>query len=252
MRKAAYLSTRIRTGSRGPNRLTIQTGDIWNKAPRTRPKIVRRVCQLLEQAYGRPDFGNPKNPVDDLIYIISSNRTTPQLAKATYSCLRMAFPSWEALVGASDEFLKSLMQPAGLSDVKSKQIKAALGQIMADFGTCDLTQLKKRSKKKIENYLTSLPGVSTKVAKCVMMYTMGAEVLPVDAHVHRIAKRLGWTRRRRADQCHAELEALIVPRLRYIFHVDCIAHGRQICRPQKPACAECHIRDYCDNFVGKS
>ncbi len=33
-----------------------------------------------------------------------------------------------------------------------------------------------------------------------MMYTLNAQVLPVDVHVHRVAGRLGWTKRKRADR----------------------------------------------------
>ena len=80
--------------------------------------------------------------------------------------------------------------------------------IKSDLGRCDLTALKGEPEEVVEKYLTSLPGVSEKVAKCVMMYTMSARVLPVDVHVHRVATRLGWTTRKRADQCHQDIGVL--------------------------------------------
>ncbi len=89
--------------------------------------------------------------------------------------------------------------------------------------------------------LVSLPGVSEKVAKCIMMYTLNHRVLPVDVHVHRVVSRLGWTKRKRADQCHQELESLVPPRWRYAFHVGCVLHGRAVCRAQKPLCGNCSI-----------
>ena len=97
-----------------------------------------------------------------------------------------------------------------------------------------------------------LDGVSEKVAKCVMMYTLGFDVLPVDVHVHRVATRLEWTNRKRADQCHEELEALVKPRYRFAFHVDCICHGRAVCRPKNPRCNDCVIRRYCPDNCEKA
>jgi endonuclease-3 len=120
--------------------------------------------------------------------------------------------------------------------------------ILSDFGHCDLRRIRLWTEFEIQEYLIGLPGVSTKVAKCVMMYTLGCSVLPVDTHVHRIAFRLGWTEKRRPSQCHSELEALVPKDRRYAFHVDCIAHGRSVCRPSNPACNLCCIRRYCDFY----
>ena len=226
-------------------RLTHRTGAIWDRSPRTRSQIVRRVCEALEKEYGHPRLGNPERPVDDLVYIVISNRTSPQVAQRTYARIKSAFATWDDLAASPATVLWALLQPAGLALVKSQQMHGALRKIRDDFGSCELGQLGERSETEILEYLTSLPGVSEKVARCVMMYTMGAEVLPVDAHVHRVARRLGWTARKRADQCHAELEALVPPRRRYAFHIGCILHGRAVCRPRGPDCDCCCIGRHC-------
>lgn len=221
---------------------------IWSRPPRVRAQIVRRVCEALERDYGWARLGNPEDPLDDLVYIIISNKTSPEMAQRTYARVKHEFVSWDEVLGSPASTLQSLLQSAGLATVKSQQIRAALQKIKKDFNSCDLNQLQGKSEGEIRQYLVSLPGVSEKVAKCVMMYTMGANVLPVDGHVHRIAKRLGWTSRRRADQCHDELEALVPPKRRYTFHVDSILHGRSICRPKNPVCDRCCISRHCAYF----
>lgn len=222
-----------------------KTGVIWEKSPRTRAQVVRRVCEALHNSYGRPRLGNPEDPLDDLIYIIISNKTAPIMAQNTYERVKNDFSTWDDLLGSPASRLKAVLHPAGLATVKSQQIQTALRKIQKDFGSCDLSRLAGRSEDQILEYLVSLAGVSEKVAKCVMMYTMDLAVLPVDGHVHRIAKRLGWTSRKRADQCHSELEALIPPKRRFIFHVDSILHGRSFCRPRNPACDQCCISRHC-------
>lgn len=209
---------------------------------------VAEVCRKLKDAYGQPRLGNPKNAVDDLIFIVISNKTSPIVASKTFRRLKDAYQTWDDLLRCPLAKLRSVLKPAGLSNIKSGQLRRALRMIRHDFGACDLTALKDRPLTLVHEYLTSLPGVSDKVSKCVMMYTLGARVLPVDAHVHRISKRLGWTTRKRADQCHEELESLVSPQWRYAFHVDCILHGRTICRPRAPRCDACCINQYCQFF----
>jgi len=227
-----------------------KTGHIWRRPARSRAQVVRRVCERLEREYGSPRLGNPKNPVDDLVFIILSNKTGPAIARAVYRRLKRTFPEWDKLLASPARRVRSILKPAGLNSIKTAQLRAALRAIRRDFSGLHMKKPGGRSEVEFEEYLAGLPGVSKKVAKCVMLYTMGAKVLPVDAHVHRIAKRLGWTSRKRADQCHEELEALVPARRRYGFHVAAILHGRSACRPNRPACTQCCIRSHCMQAKG--
>lgn len=221
------------------------TGQIWDYPPRSRGQIVRRVCEALRETYGLPRHGNPYDPIDDLIFIILSNRTQPAMAQTVFSKLRSQYPSWDELAEAVPIDVRNVLLPAGLSDIKTRQILALLQIILDDFGDLDAEELWGSEKESLLRYLTSLPGVSDKVARCVMMYTLGLEVLPVDVHVHRVARRLGWTARKRADQSHDELESLVPSHRRYALHVGCVAHGRELCVAQEPRCTPCPLKRYC-------
>jgi endonuclease III len=228
-----------------------RSGLIWKKPTRLRNRIVRSVCGTLKRQYGEPRLGNPPDPLDDLIYIVLSNKTAPTTAHRIYEQLRHQFPRWEKLSSAPLSQVQRILRPAGLSRVKANHLRGAIRLIGKRLGVCDLKPLRGKPNSEIECFLIGLPGVSEKVAKCVMMYTLGAEVLPVDVHVHRVAGRLGWTSRKRADQCHEELESLVPPSSRYAFHVDCVTHGREVCRPHEPLCRTCCIRRSCDYFQKK-
>jgi endonuclease III len=225
-----------------------KTGSIWGRPALTRTKAIRTVCKKLTRTYGSPRFGNPTDPLDDLIYVVLSNKTTPATARRIYERLRKRFRKWDEILATRGSVLRTILKPAGLSVVKSKHIRAALRSIKVAFGVCDLRPLRRLSAHAAQDYLIGLPGVSEKVAKCIMMYTLHHPVLPVDTHVHRISSRLGWTSRKRADQCHDELEALVPPRLRRNFHVACIAHGRAVCRPRNPRCDQCCVKQECEFF----
>jgi len=222
-----------------------KSGGIWRKSPTKRSKIIRGVCSALKEEYGTPRLGNPRDPTDDLVYVILSNRTLPGMSKKVYLELKKEFYPWSGILNKSKRYVEGILKPSGLSRIRSSQLRESIKKIQRHFGEGGLKALMGKRETEVLDFLTSLPGVSVKVAKCVMMYTLGFKVLPVDVHVFRISKRLGWTARTRADQCHDELEALVPACMRYSYHVDCVAHGRLICRSEKPLCARCCIASYC-------
>lgn len=220
---------------------------IWKKPGGVRKKIVNTVCERLQASFGKPRLGNPRNPVDDLIFLMLSNRTQPETARSVFNSLKSA-GDWDSVSGFPVRSLERKIQKAGLAKKRSRQIKQALQQIARDFGTCRLEDLRGWTEEQAHEYLTGLPGVSDKVAKCIMMYTLGFNVLPVDIHVFRVSSRLGWTSRCRADQCHHDLQSLVSPGSRYAFHVGCICLGRTVCTSNQPKCAACPIQKFCVYF----
>lgn len=215
------------------------------RTPMPTPGSVMAVCERLEEAYRSPRHGNPTDPLDVLIYIIISNRTAPLVARRVYEEARVAFPNWKTVLEREEGALEDVLTPAGLANKRGQYVRALLRQLQADFGQVTLSPLEEMADLEAERYLCGLPGVSRKVAKCVLLYGLGRPVLPVDVHVHRIAKRLGWHRHRRADQSHDTLEAVVPPELRYGFHVNCVALGRELCRPRNPKCVDCPLKSEC-------
>ncbi len=228
-----------------------RTGAIWRRNPRSRGQIVRRVCEKLQETYGRPRHGNPKDPLGDLIYIILSNQTPQKRALSVYRSLTERFPEWDDIIRRDHSELVDVLRPAGLAKKRSKQISSLLKQIRSDFGDLVSKDLWAKDNEELLSYLKRLNGVSDKVARCVMMYTLGREVLPVDVHVHRVAFRLGWTKKEGPGLAHKELESLLPTHRYYSFHVTCVAHGRSKCTASSPNCGECPIRRYCGYVNGK-
>lgn len=206
--------------------------------------MVVEVCRRLRAEHGSPRLGNPRDPLDDLIFILVSNRTGPVVATRVYEALRTRVGRWNDLGSLRSSEFRRILAPAGLVRKRTAQLRGIAARLTADFGRVTLDHFRDWCTADIEAYLSSLPGVSTKVAKCVLLYGCDRRVLPVDVHVHRVSQRLGWHKHRRADQSHATLEALVRPSLRYGFHTNAIAHGRAICRP-KPLCDSCVLIRHC-------
>ena len=91
-----------------------------------------------------------------------------------------------------------------------------------------------------------LPGVGPKTARCVLLFALGFPCIPVDTHVHRVARRLGLIgSRTTAEQAHDVLEGMVAPEQAYLFHVYLIEHGRKVCKAPRPRCSECPLQQDC-------
>lgn len=218
------------------------------KKPILSPQTIERICTSLEREYRNPRHGNKTNPLDELIYIVLSTRTQEKAFRSIYANLRSRFKSWANLQPNHHSIIEKILRPGGLSRLKTKQIVGILSRIRLYAHKTTLSFLNKFSTEEAEKFLTSLPGVSKKVAKCVLMYSLDRPVLPVDVHVHRVSKRIGLRVKNRPDSSQDLIEDLIPPKFRYGYHVNAVAHGRKICIPQKPKCLECCISRFCNYF----
>src|SRR5712691_7637317 len=108
------------------------TGLIWVKPARMRNRLIQRVCRTLRRFYGKPRLGNPREPLDDLLYVMISNKTSPAMAQQVYAHLRSRFGTWEDILNSPISVLRSILKPAGLSGIKSRYIRASLRMIKKD------------------------------------------------------------------------------------------------------------------------
>lgn len=160
------------------------------------------------------------------------------------------FPRHQQIAEASAKYIAKPIERGGLSNQKAKAIRAIMDTLVERFGRPTLSTLKGWSDEECETFLTSLPGVGKKVARCVMMYSLGREVFPVDTHCWRICRRLGWVRPTQMDGHPSphdmdRLQAKIPPDLRFSLHVNMVSLGREFCTARRPKCRECPIKGYC-------
>jgi endonuclease III len=207
---------------------------------------THQIGEILKSEYDSPRHGNPDDPLDDLVFILLSTMTTGPSYERVYRRLREVTGSWEVVADMDPDTLAAMIRDAGLSRQKAPRILAILNRIRKDFENLSLAHLHEWNDLRVERYLTSLPGVGLKTAKCVMMYTLGRDVLPVDTHVMRVARRLNLLATDVPySKIHSVLEAIVLPKDRYAFHVNVLAHGRSVCQAKRPRCHECCLNKTC-------
>lgn len=199
---------------------------------------VAALIARLRQAY--PDAAcalTHENPFQLLVATILSAQCTDARVNMVTPTLFARYPDPAAMSRASQEALEAIIRSTGFYRNKSKSIRAASQRIVDAFGgTVPRT---------MEELLT-LQGVARKTANVVLgtAYGIAAGVV-VDTHVERIAKRLGLTRGKTAEDVERDLMR-VLPRDEWIlFSHLLIVHGRRTCIARKPKCSECAVRDLC-------
>ncbi|WP_352752872.1 hypothetical protein [Mesorhizobium sp. M0518] len=171
--------------------------------------------------------------------------TTGPSYERVYNRLKAAVPNWSRLLKMDLTVLKALIGDAGLANQKAPRMVAIANQLARDFGEVTLEPLRRMTDRDAETFLTTLPGVGLKTAKCVLMYSLGRELLPVDTHVARVSRRLMLVGDAPSRLFVANLEAAVPPDCRYDYHVNVLQHGRELCRPMRPKCPECPLWALC-------
>jgi endonuclease-3 len=208
---------------------------------------VRRIHRRLAAAFGPLDPPPRRDPVEELILTVLSQNTNDRNRDRAFDAMRARWPSWEALASASELELADAIRPGGLANTKAPRILAILQEVRRrERGAIDLGWMSKATDDEIETYLTSLPGVGPKTAACVLAFSLKRPAIPVDTHVFRVARRLGfYDERTDAVRAHQALKTAIPPRLRVEVHVGMIRLGRAICRAGRPRCEVCPLQDLC-------
>jgi endonuclease-3 len=208
---------------------------------------VLEILRRLRARFGPLDPPARLDPLEELILTVLSQNTSDVNRDRAYAALRERFPTWEALGRADEREVAAAIRPGGLSNIKAPRILAILAEISErEGGSLDLSWMRRASSKRVRAYLTSLPGVGPKTAACVLAFSLGRPALPVDTHVHRVARRLGFIGPEvDAAKAHVVMEEAVPPRLRVRMHVGLIRLGREICRPGRPACEVCPLKDLC-------
>jgi endonuclease III len=210
-----------------------------------RPGAVPEVIEALEAAHGTQDLGNRTDPIEELVFIPLTRQTHRQNSLRSWAAIE-ALGGPSALLEIPEGDLAALLKDGGFSRQKAHWIKRSLELVVARFGRLSLEVTRSWSDADVEAFLCTLPGIKVKSARCVMMYSMDRQVLPVDTHLRRLVERLGWVPAGLSEKrIHEALDDLVVPALRLSLHVNAIWHGRTVCLALRPRCSECVVQRSC-------
>jgi len=210
---------------------------------------ILAVRKLLRRRFGRLKFRTGKDPVGELVKTILSQNTSDVTSFRAFDNLKKRFRSWERLRKADVSAIRSEIKIAGLSNIKAPRIKEALNEIVRRRGSLELDFLERLSTKEGYAFLRSIRGVGPKTAAIVLLFSFNRPVMPVDTHIFRVMKRLGFIGDKMAREKAQEYLTAVSPgNAIKEFHVHLIMHGRRICTARNPECPMCDLKMLCKYY----
>src|SRR5512137_1209688 len=204
---------------------------------RTESGRAARVIDRLEAALPgvriELDFGTE---LELLVAVILSAQARDVRVNQVTPGLFAAFPDAAAYAAARPEDLWPHLRSLGLFRNKARAIVAAARVIQERHAG-----RVPRSREALE----ALPGVGRKTAGVVLVHLGAGHAFPVDTHVGRLARRLGFSASKDPDRVEQDLSALLPPQRWGEAHQLLVWHGRRTCHARKPDCAGCPVARLC-------
>lgn len=240
------------------------------------------VMDLLETNLGKPVWDGPKDALEVLVLTILSQNTTDPNALRAYQNLAAALPApptgktaplpldaagnvdkiklrlsdaaraveppdWPRVAALTRDQLAGHIRAAGLPAAKAGAIRAVLAWLRGLTGGYRLEAAIERLG--LEGALAALEqikGIGVKTISVTLIEALGADLCPVDTHVHRIINRLGIVDTgANRDATFERLKPMLPAGRAFALHHNLLTFGRSVCAARSPACAACFLRSLC-------
>jgi len=210
---------------------------------------IKRINALLEREYGIPKRRPTADLLEVLIQTILSQNTNDQNRDQAYRRLKNHFPRWEEMLNGDRRAIVEALRPGGLARQKAKRIVDILRWLKKRQGKVSLAFLKRMDSEEVKETLSSLKGVGPKTVACLLLFGLGREAFPIDTHILRVGKCLGFIPDGiDAKGAHSWMVPLVPKGKALPLHLNLIKHGRSVCKAKKPQCADCVLKDECLYF----
>jgi len=204
----------------------------------TKAEKVDYIITELERLYPVMDVPlDHKDPYTLLIAVLLSAQCTDKRVNLITPHLFKRADNPFDMIKMSQEEIKEIIRPCGLSPMKSKGIYGLSHILIDKHGgevPCDFAALEE------------LPAVGHKTASVVMSQAFGIPAFPVDTHIHRLMVRWGLTNGKSVVQTERDAKRLFPEELWNKLHLQIIYYGREYSPSRSPKLSV----DYITRTVG--
>lgn len=177
-----------------------------------------------------------------LVAVILSAQCTDERVNKVTAELFKEYNTPQKMLTLSQQELEKRIFSCGFYRNKAAHILSASRDIIEKFGgqvPADHAALK------------TLAGVGQKTANVVYAVAFGGDAIAVDTHVFRVSNRLGLAHATTTEKTELQLNAAIPKDMWSRAHHWLIFHGRRVCHSQRPDCANCTLKTWCEYYNGR-
>ena len=187
----------------------------------SKPERVAFIQARLAALYPDPPVPlDHRDPFTLLVAVLLSAQCTDERVNQVTPALFALADTPAAMADLSEEEIRAIIRPCGLSPQKAKAIKGLSEILVSEHGGAVPAAMAA---------LERLPGVGHKTASVVMAQAFGVPAFPVDTHIHRLAQRWGLSSGKSVTQTEHDLKRLF-PRASWNdLHLQIIFYGREFC-----------------------
>lgn len=189
-----------------------------------------------------------------LIAVLLSQNTNDKNAWRAYMSLKQALGEItpDIILSHTEDDIAELIKYAGMHHNRAKRIKE-LAMVFRETNIEEtiLNYIRSGQLDQARRVLLSLPGIGYKTADVTLLMHYGMPFFPVDTHILRITRRLGFVDRVDYESVSRYWLENTSPRNYLGLHLLLITHGRKTCKARNPRCNDCIIRDLCNYGAGR-
>jgi endonuclease-3 len=206
-----------------------------------------KILSTLQEFYGRCWVLKLQDPYISLIITILTQNKTADSARKTFYRLQHRYGGIDVhkLAGADGKELEGLIRFSG--PYKAAYIIECSKQIIEWWGG-SMEWLRDVPTEEARKALLSLHGVGPKTADCVLLFSLGHSVVPVDTHICRVSQRLGLslsTGDSEAAKRKVKQDLERKHKIPGMAHLLIINLGRDFCKALVPLHHVCPVEDLC-------
>lgn len=203
-------------------------------------QVLARLDAAMPEAKIELDY---RTPLELLVAVILAAQCTDRRVNMVTPALFGDFPTAADYARSTPRAVSGYLSSLGLFRNKAKSL-VALGQALGKLHGGEVPIARAA--------LAKLPGVGPKTAGVVSMHLGGDQAFPVDTHVLRLSRRLGFSRRLDPDQIEKNLQALFPRDDWFKAHQLLVWHGRRVCHARSPQCHRCVVAALCPRIGVKA
>ena len=199
---------------------------------------VRAILDILQDRYPDPVCAlRYEKDYELMIAVRLSAQCTDARVNQVTPGLFAAYPTLEAMAGASIEDVENHVRSCGFYRHKARDIVLACQMLLSDYGG--------KVPGTMEGLLR-LPGVGRKTANLLLgdLYRVPGSVV-CDTHCIRICGKLGLSKGKEPEKVEQQLRKILPPEESSDFCHRVVLFGRDICTARSPKCGQCPLSLFC-------